>query len=944
MSKMAGRPDAPSALGEQQMRSNVIASVLLAALLPPFVGGTLMGLVGFYPMPEFYLIFFSYTGAYVLSVVLASLWLAFRAVERIVALTRTGPAQAALDAQKLFAKLPWILLASVSIYSIFGALSADFSLESMGLHHYTASDHWLNQFGLIPVVLITSFPIFFHLIDSLGRYLGPRGITVTAVPLWVKITTLGVVTPMLIDSLLIGYYYNRTGYFEFETLVAWLSLLGLALGGTWIAWRSLRLGIAPLQAFIGSQAGVLDERVLENLTPLSLDELGPLTANIAALLNSQKVLTDDLRRSESLASAVIDHAGVLVLVLDSEGCILRFNHACEALSGLSSDEVKGRHPWETFIPPEEADAVRQHVFEAFLNNPAAMQGQFTNYWQHKNGQRRLTEWFNTVQLDAEGRLEFLISVGADITERSATEHAKERQREELERLVSERTNALADALTMNQQVLATSAAGILVYRESGQCVFANEAAAKMVGGTTEQMLRQNFREAPTWKPAGIYDVALATLNDGEPRVREYHMVTSFGKEAWFESSFSRFTRAGENHLMLMASDITQRKQTETELIRARDEAQHASKAKSAFLARMSHELRTPMNAILGFAQVLEMEPALDPDLRGFVAEIHRAGDHLLEMINDLLDLSRIESGKLAFAVEATRLRPLIQQALQIIKPMQSTQQIVIHEHDIPSLHVLADAARLRQVLLNLLSNAIKYNRPGGQVDIECRQLGGKRLQLRITDTGPGLTEEQIKLLFRPFERLGAEFSAVDGAGIGLALSKQLTELMGGELGVESTPGQGSTFWIELPLALSASKGTAAPAPAADQGKKLCVLYVEDNAANLRVVEAMLRRQPSLQLLTATNGEDGLELARRVKPALILLDIHLPGMSGYQVLAALQDDPGTRDIPVIALSADAMPLDIETGLKAGFRRYLTKPIKTNELLEAIAAVLVRPLPG
>jgi PAS domain S-box-containing protein len=946
MSKKSASPgahEAPSALSERQLRRSVITAVLLAALLPPFVGGTLMGLVGFYPMPEFYLIFFSYGGAYVLSVVLVSLWIALRAVELIVALPRIEPAQAAREVQKLFARLPWILLFSVSVYSSGGALAADFSLEAMGIHQYSLRDHLLNQLGLIPVVLITSFPIFFHFIDSLGRYLAPRGIVVTAVPLWVKITMLGVVTPMLVDSLLIGYFYNRTGYFEAETLAAWLSLLVLALGGTWFAWRSLRLGIAPLQAFIDAQAGSLDRPALASLTPMSLDELGPLTANIAALLDSQRKLTDDLQRSESLANTVVDHANALVVVLDREGRILRFNHACEALSGFSFDEVKGRYPWETFLPAEDADEIRRNAFEALANNPSAMRGRFSNYWQCKNGERRLTEWFNTVQLTAEGRMDFMIAVGNDITERAAAEQAKERQRQELERLVNERTNALADALTMNQQVLATSAAGILVYRESGPCVFANEAMARLAGSTVELLLKQNFREVSTWKSAGLYEPALATLSDGVLRVREYHLVTSFGKEAWFEASFARFTRAGENHLLLMANDITQRKQAESELIRTRDQAEQASKAKSAFLARMSHELRTPMNAILGFCQVLEMEPRLDRELRGFVGEIHRAGDHLLEMINDLLDLSRIESGKLAFAVEATPLRPLVERAMQIVQPMLAAQQIDMHKPDVPDLHVLADAARLRQVLINLLSNAIKYNRPGGRVDIECRQLADERLQLRVTDTGPGLSTAQISKLFRPFERLGAEFGAVDGAGIGLALSKQLSELMGGELGVESTPGQGSTFWIELPQLKLASKTAAAP-PTSEQGAKLRVLYVEDNPANLRVVEAMLRRQPWLQLLSATTGEDGLELARRVKPDVVMLDIQLPGISGYEVLAALQDDPGTRGIPVIALSADAMPLDIETGLKAGFRRYLTKPVKTSELLEAIAAAMGQPLPS
>jgi CheY-like chemotaxis protein/two-component sensor histidine kinase len=345
--------------------------------------------------------------------------------------------------------------------------------------------------------------------------------------------------------------------------------------------------------------------------------------------------------------------------------------------------------------------------------------------------------------------------------------------------------------------------------------------------------------------------------------------------------------------------------------------------------------------------VLEAEPTLDPELLSFVGEIHRAGDHLLEMINDLLDLSRIESGKLSIAVETTRLRPVLDQSIKLLQAMLSDKQVSLHGASCDaSVQLLADKTRLRQVLLNLLSNAIKYNRQGGRIDIELRPVPGERLQVRISDTGPGIPPEKIKRLFRPFERLGAELTSTDGVGIGLVLSKQLTELMGGTLGVESAPGQGSTFWIELPMAQGAAEveATAAPAPQEHAAEKIRVLYVEDNAANLRVIVAMLRHRPDLQLLSATNGEHGLEMARGLQPDLILLDIHLPGMDGYEVLAALQSDAQTRDIPVVALSADAMPIDIETGLKAGFRRYLTKPVKFDELLEVLNEVKSSKLSG
>jgi hypothetical protein len=351
---------------------------------------------------------------------------------------------------------------------------------------------------------------------------------------------------------------------------------------------------------------------------------------------------------------------------------------------------------------------------------------------------------------------------------------------------------------------------------------------------------------------------------------------------------------------------------------------------------MSHELRTPMNAILGFSQVLEQEP-LQPDQTDFVREIHRAGDHLLELINELLDLSRIESGKLMVVVSPVQVHVLAEQAAHMVEGQFTTNQISFLNKCDRDVTVLADPTRLKQILVNLLSNAAKYNRQGGRVIMDCLPQADGRMHIRVTDTGPGIAPEHLLNLFKPFERLGAEFTEVQGTGIGLALSHQLAALMGGTLGIDTEPGRGSTFWVDLPL-VGDHHVTLLP-PTTGRGAAAArhrILYVEDNPANLRVVEAMFRRQPELQLMSATNGEYGLELAQRYKPDVILLDIHLPGMDGYAVLAALKADAQTRAIPVIALSADAMPIDIEKGLNAGFAAYLTKPVKVEELMAAVAA--------
>ena len=410
-----------STLTEAQMRRSTYVTVLLATLLPPFVGGSLMGLVGFYPMPEFYLIFASYSGPYVFAVVAGCLTLVPRAFRYIVGLTQMDPALAQASAQRIFGRLPWMLFGGVSIYSVGGALSADFALEDLGIRDYSLRDHLYHQFGLIPVVMITVFPVFFFFVDRLGRYLAPRGVSVIAIPLWMKLLMIGIVTPLLIDSLLIGYYLNRTGHFQWDTLALWLSLIALAAGGTWMAWRSLRQALAPLTAFITSQSAPVSGRSGASLAPLSLDEIGVLTARYAQLLTAREALTQSLQRAESMANAVLDHAGALVVVLDRDGRIVRFNRASEQLSGYTFAEVKGMCPWEMLLPPEEADTIRRDAFEALARNPQVMAGRYVNDWVSKSGGRHLIEWFNTPLLDADGKTEFMVSIGLDITERNRTQ-------------------------------------------------------------------------------------------------------------------------------------------------------------------------------------------------------------------------------------------------------------------------------------------------------------------------------------------------------------------------------------------------------------------------------------------------------------------------------------------------------------------------------------------
>jgi PAS domain S-box-containing protein len=399
------------------------------------------------------------------------------------------------------------------------------------------------------------------------------------------------------------------------------------------------------------------------------------------------------------------------------------------------------------------------------------------------------------------------------------------------------------------------------------------------------------------------------------------------------------------HFAGILRDISERKQYEQEIIAAKDEAERANNAKSEFLSSMSHELRTPMNAILGFGQLLEIDAGLSEEQADYVGEMIKAGRHLLELINEVLDLSRIESGNINLSLEPLPCAELIEECLALVKPIAQGVGIAIKDAVIGGYVIRADRTRLKQVLLNLLSNAIKYNRPQGEVEILASVQDGL-VRLAVSDTGYGIPAVRQQELFQPFSRLGAENTAIEGTGIGLTISRRIVEMMGGTIGMDSEEGRGSTFWIELPEVVLErgsqsnnleEQAITTRAAIADE-YRYTVLYIEDNPANLRLVAQILGRNPQVQLITAHNPELGLELASARHPELILLDINLPGMDGYQVLSVLRSLDSTKKTPVIAISANATSRDIEKGIAAGFDEYITKPIDVTHFLETVDRLL------
>jgi PAS domain S-box-containing protein len=406
--------------------------------------------------------------------------------------------------------------------------------------------------------------------------------------------------------------------------------------------------------------------------------------------------------------------------------------------------------------------------------------------------------------------------------------------------------------------------------------------------------------------------------------------------------------------LLIGTDNTARKQakdalreTTIELESAKFAAEKANLAKSDFLSSMSHELRSPLNAILGFAQLMDSgAPHPTPGQKESIDQILQAGWYLLELINEILDLSLIESGKLSLSLESMSLTEVLADCHAMIEPQAQKSGIRMQFPAFGNpFFVKADRTRVKQVLVNLLSNAIKYNRVGGIVEVTCQVTTPERTRISFRDTGEGLPAAKLAQLFQPFNRLGQESGAEEGTGIGLVVSKRLVELMGGEIGVESTVGVGSVFWIELnsanapELVRDADKSAAGAPTQVQAGPKFhTLLCVEDNPANLLLIEKLVARRPDIRLLSARDGNRGIEIARASQPDVILMDINLPGISGIVALRILAQDPATAAIPVIALSANAMPHDVEKGLEAGFFRYLTKPIKVDEFMETLDVAL------
>ncbi|MCB1909129.1 MAG: response regulator [Rhodocyclaceae bacterium] len=470
----------------------------------------------------------------------------------------------------------------------------------------------------------------------------------------------------------------------------------------------------------------------------------------------------------------------------------------------------------------------------------------------------------------------------------------------------------------------------------GDIVYVNRRFAEASGFRPGELIGNNHRIVKSGvHPPSFYVDLWRTITSGRIWSGEICNRRKDGALYWVYAAIVPFLgRSGEEtRFVSIRTDITNVKRLE-------EEARKASDAKSEFLSSMSHELRTPMNAILGFAQILQFDEMLDAEQQDSVKEITRAGQHLLSLIDDVLDLARIESGRIQLSIESVPLHELLGECRDLMAAIAEKRGISLTVPEHCTFAATADRVRLKQALLNLISNAIKYNRANGAVDVEVSEVAGGRLRITVTDTGPGIAESKRPLLFQPFNRLGAENSGIEGTGIGLSIVRTLITMMDGAVGMDGEAGAGCSFWIELRRAPDATPGDACAGAhalaraAVAGGAKHTVLYIEDNPTNLRLVTQILAKREHVHLLTAHEPLLGLELAATHVPELILLDIHMPCLDGYQVLERLRADPALAHIPVVAVTASAMPEDVERGRIAGFDEYLTKPVDIARLLALV----------
>jgi len=685
-------------------------------------------------------------------------------------------------------------------------------------------------------------------------------------------------------------------------------------------------------------SGSLDQRLILLVTFMAV--LGVTALLLGAATAERRRAEDRLCESEDRFRRVVEASPSALVMTDQEGRIVLVNARTEQVFGYSREEILGQ-PVEMLIPKHfRANHIGHGAGYHHASQVRAMCSGLELYGLRKDGSRFPVLWSAAPLRDAQGNAQGVVCLAQDITE---INRAKE---------------DLSDSLALRQGMLTAALDCVVAIDRGGRIIEFNAAAERTFGYRREDAIGRQmagliipprYREAHAAGFKRFLDTGHSSI---QGKRIEMPALRADATEFPAELTVTAVSLKGTTVFIAYLRDITARKAAEAALVAAKEEAEFASRAKSEFLSQMSHELRTPLNAVMGFAQMLQLDRdrTLSERQKEYCQDILRGGHNLLELINELLDLSRIETGQVRLSVERVAVGDVLAQIRATMNPLAIEAGVRLELSQAAGVpDVRADDLRLRQILLNLVSNAIKYNQKGGSVLMTALAAPADRVRIIIADTGVGIAREQQDKLFTPFNRLGAEYTAIEGTGIGLALSKKLVEAMDGTIGFTSKPGEGSTFWIELPAETAEAPATRPSVSEALGMEKVSrataggysLLYVEDNPASLRLMEHLVSTLPNVVMLAAPTPQLGLDLARAHRPDVIVLDLNLPDMDGFQVLARLKAAPETRDAPVIALTAAAMPKDVKKALAAGFFRYVTKPIDVKTFFAAVDDALSLP---
>lgn len=650
-----------------------------------------------------------------------------------------------------------------------------------------------------------------------------------------------------------------------------------------------------------------------------------------------------LSKSETFALTILNSVSSNIAVLDKTGTIVQVNEPYRrfarenggdsaVISAIGTNYLDAIQPGEF---GDCADQARKGILDVIEGKEASYQLEYP--CDSPDAKR----WY-LMKVEVMGGDDGGVVIShTDISERRLAEEEMRLVNTKLESLVEERTQQLVEKEARYSTLFHST--------DEGFCII------EVLFDESDKAFDYRFLEVnPAFEThTGMQNAIGRTMRQFSPNL----------EEEWFES-FGNIVRTGETmriqrdaqdlkrhfdvyacrigdpkaHLVaILFNDVTEKRNHELELKKAKEEAEQANRAKSEFLSRMSHELRTPLNAVLGYAQLLDLTFD-DPKVKKATSSILRGGKHLLNMIDEILDFSRIESGNLAFSIEPVAMAGCLNQAINLIQPIADNLGITIHldPNLCEKMHVLADRQRLTQVFVNLLSNATKYNRPNGHIYIRCLELPDDWNRIEIADTGYGISKKDQELLFQPFQRFGD--TSVEGTGLGLSLTDRFVQMMGGSIGLASSSPEGSLFFVEFrkvkEIVLEPVAAGESAANLSIQSRRGKILYIEDNLSNLKLLESVFESWTNLELIPAMQGIIGLELAKQHLPDLILLDLHLPGLMGDQVLKRLKADPEMRSIPVAILSADATQKQIEKLLAAGADAYLTKPLDLKRLFDLL----------